>query len=638
MLGSGKIQTKLDWEGKRTEVERVVLPFQLVEVVNEPRAKTMDMFVPRVGGDKWYNMLVWGDNKLLMNSLIGRGFAGKINLIYIDPPFATGANFTLNIKVENEEMMKEASAIEMKAYRDTWGQGLASYLQMMYDRLVLMHDLLTENGSIYAHLDARVGHYVKLLLDEIFGKENFRNEIIWKKTNSPKAQSIEFGNQHDSIYFYSKSEEFLRKPVHRETDKEYLRSFRSDDNDGRGPYQTVALIAGSSQRKGGRKVFEWRGVTAPWLYTYKNLEEMWAEGLVVKTKSGLYRKKVYLTDLPGPVVSDIWTDKDVSPLQGQSDEIIGYPTQKPEALLRRIIEASSNEGDLVADFFAGSGTTLAVAEKLRRRWIGADLSKFTINLSRKRLLEIPGCRPFQILNLGRYQKQKLMENGNGGKKYIDFILQLYKASPLQGFAYIHGKKSNRLVHIGGIDSFVTEREIREASRECLNVNAKGIDILGWDFEMGLHDLVDSIEREYGIDIHLTQIPLEVLEMKAHERSRLDDIKFFDLNYLDIAHEVKGREVKVYIKRFVIANPEYIPEEIRNSIKDYSSFIDYWAVDFDFKGDTFHNMRQEYRTKKNPKLPAQIKYEYDKPGEYDVLVKVVDILGNDTTKLLHIKVE
>jgi len=265
-------------------------------------------------------------------------------------------------------------------------------------------------------------------------------------------------------------------------------------------------------------------------------------------------------------------------------------------------------------------------------------SKFAINLSRKRLLEIPGCHPFQILNLGRYQKQKLIENGNGGKKYIDFILQLYKASPLQGFAYIHGKKGNRLVHIGGIDSFVTEREIREAAREGLNVNAKGIDILGWDFEMGLHDLIASIEREYAIDIHLTQIPLEVLEMKAHERLRLDDVNFFDLNYLDIGHEVKGREAKVYIKRFVIANPEYIPEEIRDSIKNYSSFIDYWAVDFDFKGDTFHNMRQEYRTKKNPNLRTQIRYEYDKPGEYDVLVKVVDILGNDTNKLLHIKVE
>jgi len=185
MLGSGKIQTKLDWDGKRTEIDRVELPFQVVETVNEPRAKTMDMFVPRIGGDKWYNMLIWGDNKLVMNSLIGRGFAGKINLIYIDPPFATGADFTLHIKVEDEEMMKEASAIEMKAYRDTWGQGLASYLQMMYDRLVLMRDLLVENGSILVHMDWHVGHYVKIMMDEVFGRENFKNEIVWRYRRWP---------------------------------------------------------------------------------------------------------------------------------------------------------------------------------------------------------------------------------------------------------------------------------------------------------------------------------------------------------------------------------------------------------------------------------------------------------------------
>jgi DNA modification methylase len=587
MLGSGKIQTKLDWDGKRTEVDRVELPFQVVETVNEPRAKTMDMFVPRMGEGKWYNMLIWGDNKFIMSSLIGRGFAGKINLIYIDPPFATGADFTLNVKVEDEEMTKEASAIEMKAYRDTWGQGLASYLQMMSDRLVLMRDLLAENGSILVHMDWHVGHYVKILMDEVFGRENFKNEIVWRYRRWPSKSKI-FQRMHDVLLWYSKSE------------KEHDWT------------QLYEELSESSIKQWKRK---------------RRIDQTTTKG----TRYSITAKD----ESPGVPMSDVW---EISEITAPFGEYTGFPTQKPEKLVERIIVALSKENDLIADFFCGSGTTLVVAEKLGRRWIGADISKFTINLSRKRLLEIPGCRQFQILNLGRYQKQKLIENGNGGKRYIDFILQLYKASPLQGFAYIHGKKGNRLVHIGGVDSFVTEREIREAAREGLNVNAKGIDILGWDFEMGLHDLVASIERDYTIDIHLTQIPLEVLEIKSHERSRLDDVKFFDLNYLDIAHEVKGREVKIYIKRFVIANSEYIPEEIRSSIKNYSSFIDYWAVDFDFKGDTFHNMRQEYRTKKDPKLRTQIKYEYDKPGEYDVLVKVVDILGNDTTKLLHMKVE
>jgi len=635
MLGSGKIETKLQWEGKRTNVEKIELPFQVVETVNEPRVKTMDMFVPRLGNDQWHNMLIWGDNKLVMSSLLPK-FAGKIDLIYIDPPFATGADFTLNVEIENESITKEPSAIEIKAYRDTWGQGIASYLQMMYDRLVPMRDLLAEDGSLYVHLDWRVGHYVKILLDEIFGRDNFLNCIVWRRqiARGMKVYAKHFGNSTDSLLLYGKNPNVTKwNSVEREillTQEEAAAKYSRDE---RGFYRT----------------------SDPGTYTAESIIQLHREGRiyvshggeliinddgsVTTTKGKIYvkyyreRRGDYIVERQA--VDNFW--EDIPGIAITPQEYLGFPTQKPQALLERIISASSDKGDIVADFFCGSGTTLAVAEKLSRRWIGVDLSKFAIHIARKRLLEVPGCQ-FLVFNLGTYQKQKLVENGNGGKRYIDFILQLYKASPLQGFAYIHGKKGERLIHIGGADSFVTEREIREAVREGLNVNAKGIDILGWDFEMGLHDLVDSIEREYGIDIHLTQIPLEVLEIKAHERSKLDDIKFFDLNYLDVGHETKGREAKVYIKRFVIANPEYIPEEIRNSVKNFSSFIDYWAVDFDFKGDTFHNIRQEYRTKKNPDLRTEIVYEYPKLGEYDVLVKVVDILGNDTSKLLHIKVE
>lgn len=635
MLGSGKIETKLEWEGKRTNVEKIELPFQVVETVNEPRVKTMDMFVPRLGNDQWHNMLIWGDNKLVLSSLRPK-FAGKIDLICIDPPFATGADFTINVEIEDESITKEPSAIEIKAYRDTWGQGIASYLQMMYDRLVLMRDLLAEDGSLYVHLDWRVGHYVKILLDEIFGRDNFLNCIVWRRqiARGMKVYAKHFGNSTDSLLLYAKNSNVTKwNPVERETlltEEEAAAKYNRDE---RGFYRT----------------------SDPGTYTAESIIQLHREGRiyvshggelvinedgsVTTTKGKIYVK--YYRERRGDyfvekqAIDNFW--EDIPGIAITPKEYLGFPTQKPEALLERIIQASSDKGDIVADFFCGSGTTLSVAEKQGRRWIGADLSKFAINIARKRLLEIPGCR-FTVLNLGSYQKQKLVENGNGGKGYIDFILQLYKASSLQGFAYIHGKKGGRLIHVSGADSFVTEREIREAVREGLNVNAKGIDILGWDFEMGLHDLVDSIEREYGIDIHLTQIPLEVLEIKAHERSKLDDIKFFDLNYLDVGHEIKGREAKVYIKRFVIANPEYIPEEIRNSIKNFSSFIDYWAVDLDFKGDTFHNIRQEYRTKKNPDLRTQIMYEYPKPGEYDVLAKVVDILGNDTSKLLHIKVE
>ena len=569
MFESGKVRTELTWTGKKKKIEKLPeLPFQTAEIVNETRKRTLDTYPISYPEDKGYNLLIWGDNKLVMNSLL-KDFEGKITLIYIDPPFATGADFKMPIKIEEEKLIKEPSGIEIKAYRDTWGKGLASYLQMMYDRLVLMKKLLAENGSIYVHMDWHVGHYVKLIMDEIFGRENFRNEIVWCYAGGAIPKT-DFPRKHDVILRYTKTENFTFIPPMR-------------------PYSPT----GSGVHSDGSRYDKEKGETPH---------------------------------------NDWWVD--IDPVNTMSKERINFPTQKPEKLLERIILASSNEGDIVADFFVGSGTTLAVAEKLGRRWIGCDLSKYAIQVTRKRLLDIPGCKPFKILNLGMYQKHKLMENGI--KSYIDFILQLYEATSISGYAYIHGRKGRRLIHVSSPNSFVTEREIKRALEECRSANSTGLDVLGWEFEMGLYELIEDIGKEYGIDVKIKQIPIDILNMRKRE---LVNIQFFDLNYLDLDLKVEGRKVTIAINRFVLANPEYIPEEIKSSIKDFSSYIDYWAVDFDYNGDAFHNMRQEYRTrKKNKNLKTRLSYEYDKPGEYNILVKVIDIFGNDTNKILHVKVE
>jgi len=591
MFESGKTRTELIWTGKRKRLERLPsLPFQTVEIVNEPRKKTLDLYSQAT--KDWYNLLIWGDNKLVMNSLL-RDFEGKINLIYIDPPFATGADFRMPIRIEGEKFVKTPSGIEIKAYRDTWGEGLASYLQMMYDRLILMKKLLADNGSIYVHMDYRVGHYVKIIMDEIFGRENLVNEIVWVYSGRESIKSRNFARKHDIIFFYVKnlSEYIFNKQFEPYNEKYIKLYFRHRDEQGR-------------------------------------LYQLQPDG-----KGGRYRQ--YLDESKGFPLKDWWN---IKPIHGidymkKNTEWMGFPTQKPEALLERIIKTSSNKGDLVADFFCGSGTTLAVAEKLGRRWIGCDLSKYAIHVTRKRLLDIPGCRPFKILNLGFYQKHKLIENGVKG--YRDFILKLYEASPISGYAYIHGRKGRRLIHIGAPDSFVTEREIRRALQECRSANSTGLDVLGWEFEMGLYELIEDLGREYGVDLKLKQIPVDILDMRKRE---LANVKFFDLNYLDLDVSVEGRKVAVEIKRFVIANPEYLPEEIRESVKDFRSYIDYWAVDFDYKNDVFHNMRQEYRTRKNKNLRTRISYEYRESGEYDILVKVVDIFGNDTNKMVHVRVK
>jgi len=537
--------------GKRVPIDLPNLPFQVVETVNKPRAKggvNTTLFPedqwPENYPKDWKNKLIWGDNKLVMSSLLKQGYAGKINLIYIDPPFYTGADFSYKTQVDDTKIEKEPSIIEQRAYKDTWSGGIASYLKYMYERLVLMKELLAENGSIYVHLDWHVSHYVKVMMDEIFGYDNFVNEIIWRKTNSPKSQSLGFGNQHDMIFIYAKNANLLKiQPVYRIPDEMYLKSFNHDDNDGRGPYQTTSLIASGMQRNAGRKVFEFRGVNAPWLYSLENLETFWQEKRIYKTKNGTYRLKVYLTDIKGQIVSDLWVDKEVNPLQGQSQEALAFDTQKPEVLLKRIILASSNPGDIVADFFCGSGTTLAVAEKLGRRWIGSDLSKYAIQVTRKRLLDVHNskdlldekkerygnpARPFELWNIGNYELAYWRENP---QDYLSFMIKLYEAKPLNGFRYIHATKGPRAVHIGPSSSPVSMDGIKNLIIECINNNFEKADVLGWEWNYEVNELSKKLAEREGLDLRLIQIP------NANELKSALAGTNFDLKLLKIPDQV-----------------------------------------------------------------------------------------------------
>jgi adenine-specific DNA-methyltransferase len=640
-------QTGLYWPEKRTEVDRIILPFQTVETINESKADRDELTLFRQKGEPapgWRNKLIWGDNKFIMASLLPE-FAGKINLIYIDPPFATGADFSINIKLGDLEWTKEASVIEEKAYRDTWGRGLDSYLQMMYDRLVLMRELLTENGSIYVHLDWHVGHYLKIVMDEVFGKENFVNHISWMKLTARKSQSGSFSNIQDIILLYVKNtENVIFQPQFEPYNEVKIGASYNRVEEGTG--RIYGLFDFTQKGSGPPRRFGDKVLAPPpgkhWIWSQQKIDEGLSKGLIVFTSGGMPRIKRYLDESEGRFVGDMWFDEKVAPLSANASERTGYDTQKPEALLERIVKASSKDPEqcakngepipIIADFFCGSGTTLAVAEKLGRRWIGADLSKFAIHTTRKRLLDIPDCKPFEVLNLGKYQKAKLKENGI--TRYIEFILKLYRAEPLSGYTTLHGKKAGRMVHIGDVDSIVTEREIRETVKECASAGVKSVDILGWDFEMGLHDLVDRIGDEYSVKIRLVQIPREALEVRDAAK---EEVKFFDLNYLEIEHKLNRKAWTIALKDFVISNPEYLPEEIREKVKKFTDYIDYWAVDFDYKEDTFHNMWQSFRTRKHPTLEIKCSHTYEKAGKYQVLVKVVDIFGNDTNKLLEIKV-
>ncbi|MFW6172467.1 MAG: site-specific DNA-methyltransferase [Elusimicrobiota bacterium] len=593
-------KVELTWPNKETEVKKVSLPFQTVEVLNKPRVTQgrlgMGEKFPDDYPKDWKNKLIWGDNKPIISSLLKQGFAGQIDLIYIDPPFATGSDFSVDIEVGDETVTKKPSVIEELAYRDTWGQGLNSYLTMLYDRLVLMKEILAEDGAIYIHLDWHVAHYVKILLDEIFGRENFRNEIIWWYLWGGRGKS-KWNDKHDTLLFYSKSDKWTFNHL------EVL-----DDH---------KLMSESSK------------------------ERVKHEGALV------HHRKNKKSEIPADKVlpSDTWY---IATINAMAAERLNFPTQKPEDLLKRIIKASSNKGDVVADFFCGSGTTAAVAEKLGRRWITSDLSKFAVHTTRKRLLDLHNysqnydkpCRPFEVQNLGSYQKYKFVENGNPPvEEYRNFILKLYEAKSVEGYAFVHGRKGDNFVHIAGVDSVVTKEELEDAAQECANeVGGQVLDVLGWDYELGLDKAVEDVEDVYGIEINLKLIPKEATELK--EASEADEeIKFFDMSHMEVDHEIKGSKVEVKLKDFVLANPEFIPDNVREKLHkegEFTDYIDYWAVDFDYQEDTFHNMWQTFRTEQDSELDTTTSHSYDDEGKKKIFVKVIDIFGNDTNRLFEIE--
>jgi len=598
---------KYDDSGQRITPPRVSLPFQTIETINESRATREARKQPQQAtlfdvwtGDEgetfeegWRNKLIWGNNLLVMSSLLEK-FAGKVDLIYIDPPFATGADFSLSAEIGESglEAEKAQSIIEEKAYRDTWGEGLASYLRMIEERLIVMRDLLSDRGSIYVHLDATVGHYVKVVLDDIFGSSSFQREIIWRIgwVSGYKSAAKNWIRNHDALLYYTKS------PGDFVFNKEYV------------PYPPGYV------RRGGQ---EGDGKGYP-------IEDVW-------------NANPFEFELKGE------QSLDSIQIKSFSTEKTGYPTQKNESVVARLMRASSNPGDLVADFFVGSGTTAAVAEKLGRRWIACDLGRYSIHTSRKRLMGIEGCKPFDVLNLGKYERQYWQTTSFGGRdaervlfEYIAFILRLYGAEPIAGLQHIHGKRGVAVVHIGAVDAPVTISEVTESLDECVATGQRELHVLGWDWEMGLNDLVDQLAQERRVRLKLLAIPREVMEAQAVDQG---DIRFFELAHLECALD-PGTEcsLTVELTDFAMSDADAIDQEVRAKITKWSDFVDYWAIDFDFQNDTFMNGWVAYRTKKDRRLALKSdEHRYPEAGSYRVAVKVVDIFGNDTTKVLSVEV-
>jgi DNA modification methylase len=545
---------KYDAEGKRVAPLRVALPFQTVETVNEStqeRQKNL-LFGSSASSQEteWRNRLIWGDKKYVLPSLL-TDFAGKVNLIYIDPPFDTGADFSFTATVPDHpdtvgddsfSFTKEPSIIEQKAYRDTWGRGLDSYLKWFYETVLYLHELLSEAGSIYVHLDYHVAHYAKVLLDEVFGAGSFQNEITWKRQTA-HSDAQRYNPIHDSIFYYVKSEKAVFNHIHTPYEETYVKShYPYTDERGR----RYGLWDMSSPNPRPNMMYLWKGYPSPpngWRYEKPTMEKLEREGRIhYPERGGKPRLKRFLDEMKGIPLQDIWID--VNPINSQAKEATGYATQKPEALLERIVRSSSNVDDLVLDCFCGSGTTATVSEKLKRRWIACDLGRFAIHTTRKRLLSVSGVRPFVVQNLGKYERQLWQTEEFRNKQsevdseaaasrqraYVDFILKLYQAKPIHGYSWLHGLKGGRMIHVGAVDAPVSTGDVPNIAAEFRKAVGTGngapttnaVDVLGWDFAFEMNEVARQQAASANIKMRFLRIPRDVMDKRAVEQG---DIHF-----------------------------------------------------------------------------------------------------------------
>jgi adenine-specific DNA-methyltransferase len=643
-----QMRTELVWDGKYDEYGRrrsvdvagAAFPMQKIETVDMPRSEALASGQTTLGElsttvrEDFRNRLIWGDNKLVMASLL-KEFRGKIDLIYIDPPFDVGADFTMEVAIgeKNEAVEKDQSLLEMVAYRDMWGMGTDSYLHMIYERLTLMQELLSNNGSIYVHCDWRMNSQIRLILEEIFGTDNFCAEIKWKRvvsTGSSKSISKKYPVVDDSILFYTKSSLYTWNTIYNEYSEKYKKRFNQKDE---------------------RGYFYWDNLKS---YSKETLERLIADNRIrlplIDGKNP--RVKNYLHEGNGVVIDNLWTD--IIPINSQALEDTMYATQKPEALLERIIRASSNEGDLVADFFCGSGTTGAVAERLGRRWIMCDLGRFAIHTSRKRLIELQRrqqaegkpYRAFDVYNLGRYERQWWQRERLQGydSDHRRVVLGFYKAEPLaRPTTWLHGRNSGAFVYVDSIDSLLTRDEVRAAAQEAHAAGGRELHCLAWEFEMDLRLVAEEIEASEGVRIRLLTIPREIME-----KNRTDAPPFFEVAVLEaeaVYSKMGGKKkVDIRLKRFLPSLAEVPGKELaalkERAAKDGFDFIDFWAVDFNWQEDRpFEHHWQDFRTRKDRKLKTTSDALFDgypKKGVYRACVKVVDIFGCDTSIVVEVR--
>ncbi|WP_146907455.1 site-specific DNA-methyltransferase [Arenimonas daejeonensis] len=566
------------------------------------------------GQDDWTNRLIYGDNLLAMAALLAGdertpSLRGKVDLIYIDPPFDSKADYRTKVTLPGVELEQRPTVIEQFAYSDTWSDGTASYLAMIVPRLVLMRELLSSTGSIYVHLDWHVSHYVKVALDEVFGKENLRNEVVWSYFGFKRSTARKFPQKHDLIFSYAKSDEYFWKTQFKPHNPDYLKRFRPDE--------TGRLCRSDVNPTGGGS------------------------------------RKIYLDEVEGDIVDSVWDD--IPPVNPVANERVDYATQKPEKLLDRVISSSCPENGLVLDIFGGSGTTAASAERLGRRWITTDLGKPACMIMRKRLID-QGAKPFLYQAVGDYQVEAARSHFGRSMRIGDLseiVLSLYGALPVPaeenplrnlGQIVFGGKKTLVLADSPSKLTGVATLRKAQALRDSLMGGWDRVVVLGWNFEPSIGDDIGKLADERLEVLVIPPDLIDRLKKKGGIEKLRGQVRFSSLQYLSLKPVVRERSgeeetLKVTLANYVLLSPEAINLDDENRVKllkvmnaEPLALIEYWAVDPDYDGQVFRSVWQDYRgNTANDGDALRVVARADvvvprKAGDRRVCVRAVDVFG------------
>ncbi|OGQ60305.1 MAG: DNA methyltransferase [Deltaproteobacteria bacterium RIFCSPLOWO2_02_FULL_53_8] len=627
--------------------------------------------------DAWTNRLIYGDNLLAMAALLAGdentpSLRGKVDLIYIDPPFDSKADYRTKVTLPGMELEQKPTVIEQFAYSDTWSDGTASYLAMITPRLILMRELLADTGSIYVHLDSHVGHYVKLVLDDIFGKDKFINEIAWKRSHAHGDSgqgAAHYGRVTEGILFYARSDQRVwYAPYEPYTDAILERDYKYID-DASGERYRLMPVDGPGGAAKGNPYYEFQGVRGYWRYSQDTMQSLWKKGEIVVSSTGrsLSRKK-FLKDAKGTPITDFWSD--LNRISPTSSERLDYPTQKPESLLERVIRASTNNNALVVDLFGGSGTTAAVAEKLGRRWITTDLGKPACMIMRKRLID-QNAKPFLYQAIGDYQVEAAKAMLGRDFRIGDLsqiVLSLYGALPLppdvnpqrnlgqiasMDIGGASGRRGSKTLVLADSPNKLTGAATLKkaiAQRDNLMGGWDRVVVLGWNFEPSIGETITALNDSR---LEVLVIPPDLMD-RLKKKGGIDklrgQVRFSSLQYLTI-HPIERKAVAnapdgaaqetltVKLKNYVLLSPEAINLDDTNRIKlqavinqEPLALIEYWAVDPDYDGKVFRSVWQDYRGNTANDADAlrvvtqAVVTTPIKNGSRRVCVRVVDVFG------------